>query len=39
MTQNELSELILGNNYVFTVIDVSLDNWVNKVIILTFVVE
>jgi hypothetical protein len=39
ITQNTPPELILGNDYLFTVMDVSLDNWVNEVIMKTFVAE
>jgi len=38
-TQNEPLEVKLGNKNVFTVINVSLDNWVNEVIIPSFVTE
>lgn len=39
ITQSEPPQLILGNNYVFTLMDVSIDNWVNEVIMTSFVAE
>lgn len=39
ITQNTPPELVLGNNYIFTIMDVSLDNWVNEVIMATFRIE
>jgi hypothetical protein len=39
ITQNLPTELVSGNNYIFTVMDVSLDNWVNQVIMAPFIVE
>lgn len=39
ITQGTPPNLVKGNNYVFTVMDVSLDNWVNEVIMTTFVAE
>ncbi|MGC1204173.1 MAG: hypothetical protein WA839_04710 [Flavobacteriaceae bacterium] len=38
-TQNAPPELITGDNYIFTVMDVSIDNWVNEVIMTPFVAE
>ena len=39
ITPNTPPNLISGNNYIFTVMDVSLDNWVNQVIMTPFTVE
>lgn len=39
ITPNTPSNLISGNNYIFTVMDVSIDNWVNQVIMTPFTVE
>lgn len=39
ITKNTPQELVSGNNYIFTVMDVSLDNWVNQVIMAPFTVE
>ena len=36
ITPNTPPNLISGNNYIFTVMDVSLDNWVNQVIMTPF---
>jgi len=39
ITQGTPPDLVKGETYVFTVMDVSLDNWVNEVIMSSFVVE
>ena len=39
ITPDTPPNLISGNNYIFTVMDVSLDNWVNQVIMTPFTVE
>lgn len=39
VTRNEPPDLISGETYIFTVMDVSIDNWVNHVIMSPFTVE
>lgn len=39
ITPNDPPDLIKGETYVFTVMDVSVDNWVNEVITTSFVAE
>lgn len=38
-TKGTPPELVIGNNYIFTVMDVSIDNWVNQVIMTPFIAE